>query len=50
MADHGRTYRTSIAPVVWNINAGAEYGQSPQDIIDKQLVNVCDMGIALFRD
>jgi hypothetical protein len=49
-ADHGRTYRTSITPVVWNINSAAEYGQPPQDIIDEQLVDVCDMGIALFAN
>jgi hypothetical protein len=33
--------------MVWNISA-AEYGAPPQEIIDKQLVDDCDMGIALF--
>jgi hypothetical protein len=45
---YGSTFRTSITPINWNINAAAEYGRPPQDIIDNQLVDTCDMAIALF--
>lgn len=45
---YGRTFRTAITPVIWNINAAAEYGASAQDAINKQLVDPSDMGIALF--
>jgi hypothetical protein len=45
---YGSTFRTSITPINWNINAAAEHGRPPQDVIDNQLVDSCDMGIALF--
>jgi hypothetical protein len=45
---YGSTFRTSITPINWNINAAAEYGRPAQDVINDQLVDACDMGIALF--
>ncbi len=45
---YGSTFRTSVTPINWNINAAAEYGRPAQDAINDQLVDACDMGIALF--
>jgi hypothetical protein len=45
---YGPQFRTSITPISWGLHAAAEFGQTPQEILNKQLVDRCDMCIAIF--
>ncbi|MDQ4103056.1 MAG: hypothetical protein M3186_04875, partial [Actinomycetota bacterium] len=37
-----------VIPVSWSEHAAAEFGEPPQDILNRQLVDVVDLGIAIF--
>jgi hypothetical protein len=45
---YGPGFRTAITPISWGLHAAAEFGQTPQEILNKQLVDRCDMCIAIF--
>jgi hypothetical protein len=45
---YGEGYATAIVPIWWGEHAAAEFGQHPQSVINKQLVDRVDCGIALF--
>jgi hypothetical protein len=45
---YGETFGTSILPISWGMHAAAEFGQAPQEILNRQLVDRCDMCIAIF--
>jgi hypothetical protein len=45
---YGDTFATAIIPISWGTHAAAEFGQAPQEILNKQLVDRCDMCIAIF--
>jgi hypothetical protein len=45
---YGRIFGASIIPISWGTHAAAEFGRAPQEIINKQLVDRCDMCIAVF--
>ena len=45
---YGQTFATAIIPISWGTHAAAEFGQAPQEILNKQLVDRCDMCIAIF--
>lgn len=47
---YGRTFQATIVPVAWTDHAVAAFGDRPQGLLNQQLVNQADMGIALFRD
>jgi hypothetical protein len=47
-ATYGRAFGTAIMPISWGTNAAAEFGQPPQDILNRQIVDQCDMCIAIF--
>jgi hypothetical protein len=44
----GRLFSTAITPMSWGTHAAAELGEPPQDILNRQLVDQCDMCIAVF--
>jgi hypothetical protein len=45
---YGHTFATAVIPISWGTHAAAEFGQAPQEILNKQLVDRCDMCIAIF--
>lgn len=45
----GKRQSVLIEPVMWETHAVPEMGDSPQHIINKQLVDSCDLTIALFK-
>jgi hypothetical protein len=45
---YGETFGTSILPISWGMHVAAKFGQAPQEILNKQLVDRCDMCIAIF--
>jgi hypothetical protein len=47
---YGPMFSTAITPISWGTHAAAEFGQPPQDILNKQLVDSCDMCIAIFAN
>src|SRR5437762_10401769 len=47
-AAHSRTENTSLEAIHWDTHAFPEIGDRPQNIINKQLVDKCDLLIAVF--
>ncbi len=47
---YGRTYGITVVPLGWTEHAVAAFGDRPQALINTQLTEIADMGIALFRD
>jgi hypothetical protein len=45
---YGERYESVIVPISWGSHAAAEFGQGPQAILNEQLVDSCDMCIAMF--
>jgi len=44
----GEQFAHVVIPVSWSEHAAAEFGEPPQDILNRQLVDVVDLGIAIF--
>jgi hypothetical protein len=44
----GEQFGCIVVPVTWNEHASAEFGKPPQDILNRQLVDVVDFAIAIF--
>src|SRR5581483_9879728 len=47
-AHAGESLGAKIEPVRWESHARPEMGAGPQEIINKQLVDDCDFGVAIF--
>lgn len=45
---YARGFATAIIPISWGAHAAAEFGSAPQEIINRQLVDSCDICIAIF--
>lgn len=45
---HSRTHRLVLSPVSWETHAFPMMGDRPQSIINKQILNDCDLLIAVF--
>jgi hypothetical protein len=45
---YGEQYGNVIIPISWGTHAAAEFGRGPQAILNDQLVDSCDMCIAMF--
>ena len=45
---HAESFSIFLQPVMWEKDTTPELGESPQDIINKQLVNECDILVAAF--
>ncbi|MGH3908409.1 MAG: hypothetical protein ACRDTE_30120 [Pseudonocardiaceae bacterium] len=44
----GEQFEHVVVPVSWSEHAASEFGEPPQDILNRQLVDVVDLGIAIF--
>ncbi|WP_203930109.1 hypothetical protein [Virgisporangium ochraceum] len=47
---YGERFGAVVLPVSWNHNAAAEFGRPPQESINEQLVDRCDICIAIFAN
>lgn len=47
---YGEAFGAVVVPISWGTHAAAEFGEPPQDILNRQLVDRCDICIALFAN
>jgi hypothetical protein len=47
---YGPKFATAITPISWGTHAAAEFGQPPQEILNRQIVDACDICIAIFAN
>jgi hypothetical protein len=47
---YGELYGAVVVPLSWGTHAAAEFGKPPQVILNKQLVDRCDICIAIFAN
>ena len=47
---YGEGFGTAVLPISWSQHAAAEFGDHPQNLINKQLVDSCDGCIAIFAN
>jgi hypothetical protein len=47
---YGEVFGTAVLPISWGEHAAAEFGEAPQDVLNKQLVDKCDGCIAVFAN
>jgi hypothetical protein len=47
---YGELFGTAIIPISWGTHAAAEFGDAPQKLINRQLVDQCDICLALFAN
>jgi hypothetical protein len=47
---YGEAFGAAVVPISWGTHAAAEFGRAPQDILNKQLVDRCDICLALFAN
>ncbi|WP_371624177.1 hypothetical protein OG245_15845 [Streptomyces sp. NBC_01116] len=47
---YGEQFGSIIMPISWGTHAAAEFGQPPQKILNRQLVDKCDACIAIFAN
>lgn len=45
---YGQGFATAVIPISWGAHATAEFGRHPQEILNEQLVDYCDVCIAIF--
>lgn len=47
---YGEQFGSIIMPISWGTHAAAEFGEPPQKILNRQLVDKCDACIAIFAN
>ena len=47
---YGQQFSLNVLPISWTEHAVAEFGDRPQALLNKQIVDDADLAIALFRD
>jgi hypothetical protein len=47
---YGQQFGAAVIPVSWGSHAAAEFGRHPQEILNEQLVDSCDMCLAIFAN
>jgi hypothetical protein len=47
---YGPQFASVVIPVSWGSNAAAEFGRHPQASLNDQIVDDCDIGVALFEN
>lgn len=48
--NYGQQFSLNVLPISWTEHAVAEFGDRPQALLNKQIVDDADLAIALFRD
>jgi hypothetical protein len=47
---YGESFGAAIVPISWGTNAAAEFGDHPQQLLNKQIVDQSDICLALFAN
>jgi hypothetical protein len=47
---YGERFGAVIVPISWGTHAAAEFGDAPQELLNRQLVDQCDACLALFAN
>jgi hypothetical protein len=47
---YGESFGAAVLPISWGTHAAAEFGGSPQDLLNRQLVDRSDICLALFAN
>ena len=47
---YGENFGTAIIPISWGTHAAAEFGDAPQELLNRQIVDRCDICLALFAN
>lgn len=47
---YGRAFQITVIPVSWTQHAVSEFGDRPQELLNKQIVDSSDLALALFAD
>src|SRR6476661_2513996 len=47
---YGQQFASAVIPVAWGTHAAAEFGRHPQAALNDQIVDGCDICIALFAN
>lgn len=47
---YGEKFGTAIIPISWGTHAAAEFGNAPQELLNSQIVDQCDICLALFAN
>lgn len=47
---YGKSFGACVVPVAWSEHAVAAFGDRPQGLINEQLTDEADVGLAIFRD
>jgi hypothetical protein len=47
---YGEAFGAVVLPISWGTHAAAEFGGAPQDLLNKQIVDRCDICLALFAN
>ncbi|MCT9075447.1 hypothetical protein [Streptomyces fulvoviolaceus] len=46
--NYGKQFQLTILPIWWGEHASAEFGEHPQDVINRQLIDDADLALAIF--
>ncbi len=46
--NYGRQFQLTVLPIWWGEHASAEFGEHPQDVINRQLLDDADLALAIF--
>ncbi|WP_143175209.1 hypothetical protein [Cryptosporangium aurantiacum] len=47
---YGERFASVVLPISWGTHAAAQFGGTPQDLLNRQLVDRCDFCIAIFAN
>ena len=47
---YGERFGTAVIPISWGTHAAAEFGRAPQELLNRQIVDRCDICLALFAN
>lgn len=47
---YGQRFAAAVLPISWGNHAASEFGRHPQEILNDQLVDECDIGLAIFAN
>jgi hypothetical protein len=46
--NYGKQFQLTVLPIWWGEHASAEFGEHPQDVINRQLIDDADLALAIF--
>ncbi|QQZ55326.1 hypothetical protein IFE09_18160 [Streptomyces microflavus] len=46
--NYGKQFQLTVLPIWWGEHASSEFGEHPQDVINRQLIDDADLALAIF--